>query len=72
MTDTRLAQTTKKAIEKSGLTRAEFAELAGLSQRCLYEVLAGEPVTGVTLARLQRAGVVVADRRLIASLDRAA
>ena len=72
MADTRLAQATKRTIEKSGLTRAGFALKAGLSQRCLYEVLAGEPVTGATLARLQRAGVAVADRRLIASLDQAA
>jgi predicted transcriptional regulator len=72
MADTRLAQATKKTIDRRGLTRAEFAQLAGLSERCLYEVLGGGPVTGATLARLQRAGVVVADRRVIASLDSAA
>lgn len=64
-----LRQAVEKAIAKSGLTRQEWAEKLRLSGATLHDLMKNGTASGRTLAKLQRGGVEIADKKLIESLD---
>lgn len=68
-----LRKAVTRAIKASGLKPFQWAErVAKLPKSTFRTLMETGTATGHTLAQLQRAGVKVADRRVIASLERAA
>ena len=60
----------RRAIKASGLRPYTWAEtVAGLRKSTFRGVMRSGTATGRTLALLQRAGVLIANRKVIASLD---
>lgn len=63
----------ERAIEKSGLKPIEWAKSrAKIPKSTFLDIVKTGTASGRNLAKLQAAGVVVADRRVIASLAPAA
>lgn len=61
-----------RAARSRRLTPLQWGvRVAGLPKSTVRDLLRSGTASGRTLAKLQKAGAVVADRRLIASLDAA-
>jgi transposase len=67
----KLTNAVRVAIKQSGLSQSEWAQRHGFSGATLHDLLRKGTCSGRTLAALQRAGVVVANKKLIDSLDAA-
>lgn len=63
----------ERSIRRSGLKPAEWARnVAGIPKSTFRDLMRTGTTSGRTLARLQAAGVLIANRKVIASLDVAA
>lgn len=62
----------QKQVKDSGLKPYQWAVAKGLSKSTFRDVMRTGRASGRTLRKLQDAGITVADRRVIASLDRTA
>lgn len=59
-------------IPEPYLTKKALAEAAGITETTIHNILRGDSPSAPTLSKLQRAGVVVANKDVIESLDGAA